>query len=174
MRRQIHVVWLDDEIGSGKIDFGGHTIKMRPLSRERAWKKRRRYPCKKWSHKRVPRPMLITTVASRKRERSQKKKGQIVRVRSGQLQISSSMVVCVSVRFRVPTAPRPPSWPPRLVDEAGILETSRILRFASSCAASRHQAARHFFATIVQRNVCRGVRQARPLRASRTLPFGMI
>ena len=111
---------------------------------------------------------------SQERKKSKKKKGQIVRMRSVQLKISSSLVVCVSVRFRVPTAPCPPSWPPRLVDEAGILETSRILRFASSCAASCHQAARHFFATIVQRNVCRGVRHARPLRASRTLPFGTI
>ena len=83
-----------------------------------------------------------------------------MRVRSVQLKISSTLVVCVAVKSRVPTAPQAPSWPPSLADETGILETSRILRYASCCAPSCQQAAEHFCATTVQRNVCPGVRHA--------------
>ena len=94
-------------------------------------------------HQRVPQTAHRIICVSLDDVNLEEKLGSIVRVPYVQLKISSSLVVCVSVRFRAPTAPRPPSWPPRLVDEAGILETSRILRFASSCAASCQQAARH-------------------------------
>ena len=137
----------------------------------RVWKGRRRCLCKIPGTSGFRKPCSSHHVRLAQCERC-KKSGSIVRVRSVQLKLSSSLVVCVSVRFRVSTAPRPPSWTPRLVDEAGILETSRILRFNSSCAASCQQAAQHFLPTIVQRNVCPGVRQACPLRASQTLPFG--
>ena len=54
----------------------------------------------------------------------------IVRVRSVQLTVFSSLVVCISFRFRVPTAPCPPSRLPRLIDETGILQCPSV------CASS--------------------------------------
>ena len=50
-----HMVWLDDERKGGrKTDFGGHAFKIRPLSRERAWERRRRPLWKNCWHQRVP------------------------------------------------------------------------------------------------------------------------
>ena len=58
----------------------------------------------------------------------------------------------------VSTAPHPPSWSPRLVDEGGVLEVSRPLRFVSSRAASCPLPAWRFFAKIDHRTVRSGFR----------------
>ena len=62
--------------------------------------------------------------------------------------------------------PRPPSWPPRLVDEAGILETSRIfaLRLLLRCqlpACSPSVLAQQSFKEIYVKESGRRVRNAR-------------
>ena len=43
MRSQVHVVWLDAKrVSRKKTDLGGRAFEIRPLSRERAWERRRR------------------------------------------------------------------------------------------------------------------------------------
>ena len=69
-----------------------------------------------------------------------------------ELWTSSSTIACISVWFGGPSGSAIPSWPPRLVHEAGVCGCLG-LRFASFCAVSCQQAARHFFGTTVQRNV---------------------
>ena len=56
-----------------------------------------------------------------------------------------------------------PSWPPKLVHNTSNLQISWPVRFHSSCSTTCHLM---FFATIVHRNVCSGIRYAR-LRCAR-------
>ena len=70
------------------------------------------------------------------------------------------MVVCISVWCWDGT-PHPPSCSPKLVDEPGVLEVSRPLRFASSCAVSCPMAAQRLLAITDHGTVCSGFRQTR-------------
>ena len=117
------------EVGK-KTDFGGDAVTIRPLSRERVWKRRRHHLRKNCRHQRVPQTMLIATFASRLMIEMSKKAG-IDRARA--LRAVEDFRQLVRLRLRqssAPTAPRPPSCSTRLIDEAGI--PGDVLKFCAS------------------------------------------